>query len=155
FYRIRDDWRVFQEVFDASGTEWNKKTSSFSLSGVQRDSFMQKHGTRGRRIIDSGILMNEHMTIDTYANIFCDEPGAGRNMMGVDDTIRLDSLDEAEDELPGVDDCSDLNEPQSLGIRPTKPTKKAAPARTTTPKPYRIAKAIPKKTPGQLLGRPQ
>ncbi|CCE29956.1 uncharacterized protein CPUR_03803 [Claviceps purpurea 20.1] len=153
FYRIRDDWRVFQDVFDAPGTEWNKETSSFRLTGVQRDSFMQKHGTRGRRIIDSGILMNENITIDTYANIFCDEPGASRNMMGVDDTIRPDSLDEAEDALPGVDDCIDSNEPQSLGIRPNKPTTKAAPARTTTPKPYRIAKAIPKKTPSRATPR--
>ncbi|KAG5964987.1 hypothetical protein E4U56_002007 [Claviceps arundinis] len=153
FYRIRDDWRVFQEVFDAPGTEWNKETSSFSLSGVQRDGFIQKHGNRGRRIIDSGILMNEYITIDTYANIFCDKPGAGRNMMRVDDTIRLDSLDEAKDALSGVDDCSDSNEPQSLGIRPNKPTEKAAPARTTTPKPYRIAKAIPKKTPSRATPR--
>lgn len=97
--------------------------------------------------------MNEYITIDTYANIFCDKPGAGRNMMRVDDTIRLDSLDEAKDALSGVDDCSDSNEPQSLGIRPNKPTEKAAPARTTTPKPYRIAKAIPKKTPSRATPR--
>ncbi|KAG5914698.1 hypothetical protein E4U61_005403 [Claviceps capensis] len=74
-------------------------------------------------------------------------------MMGVDDTIRLDSLDEAEDALPSVDDFSDSNEPQSLDIRPNKPTKKAAPARTTTPKLYRFVKAIPKKTPSRATPR--
>lgn len=37
--------------------------------------------------MDSDVLMNEYITIDKCANIFCDEHDADRNIMEVDELI--------------------------------------------------------------------
>ncbi|KAG6211290.1 hypothetical protein E4U35_003087 [Claviceps purpurea] len=42
FRRIRDDWRIFKEIIEASGTEWNEAAKCFSLSDVQRAGFIKK-----------------------------------------------------------------------------------------------------------------
>ncbi|KAG6288616.1 hypothetical protein E4U09_005473, partial [Claviceps aff. purpurea] len=31
FTRLRDDWRMFKDIFDASGTEWNDEARSLSF----------------------------------------------------------------------------------------------------------------------------
>ncbi|KAG5942346.1 hypothetical protein E4U60_007383 [Claviceps pazoutovae] len=87
---------------------------------------------------------------EAVANIFRDEPDAGRNIFETDDVVRLDLSDGAGDILSvGADNLSrDLNDPQSSATRPKKPyEKEAAPAQTTTPKPSRIAKTTRKKRP--------
>ncbi|KAG6134592.1 hypothetical protein E4U12_002104 [Claviceps purpurea] len=146
FRRIRDDWLIFKDILDTPGTEWDRRANSFSFSGTQPEDFIKKHGTRASRVIDRGILMNKHITIDTYANIFRDEPEAGRNNMVVDDTIRVDSSDKPEGAPSGADDVSYSNGSQLLATRPRQRTKKTTPAQSTTPKPLRIAKATAKKT---------
>ncbi|KAG6156384.1 hypothetical protein E4U11_005630 [Claviceps purpurea] len=159
FHRIRDDWRIFKEILDASGTEWNETTASFDLSDAQRDGFAKKFGYRGSRIIDSGILMNEHIGIETYANIFCDEPDAGRDIFENDDIILLDLTGDTED-IPAIISAStahnptntDLNEPPSLAIRSPKLPKIAA-AQTKTPRASRVSKATRKKTPSTAASR--
>ncbi|KAG6020291.1 hypothetical protein E4U40_006225 [Claviceps sp. LM458 group G5] len=88
FRRLRDDWLIFKDILDAPGTEWDSRANSFSFSGTQPTDFIKKHGTRASRIIDRGMLMNKYITIDTYANIFRDEPEAGRNKMVVDEIVR-------------------------------------------------------------------
>ncbi|KAG6048017.1 hypothetical protein E4U39_007839 [Claviceps sp. Clav50 group G5] len=147
FRRLRDDWLIFKDILDAPGTEWDSRANSFSFSGTQPTDFIKKHGTRASRIIDRGMLMNKYITIDTYANIFRDEPEAGRNKMVVDEIVRVDSSNGPEDAPSGADDVSYSNGPQLLATRPKQCTKKATPAQSTTPKPFQIAKATPKKTP--------
>ncbi|KAG6029338.1 hypothetical protein E4U19_000996 [Claviceps sp. Clav32 group G5] len=78
FKRIRGDWRIFKDILDASGTEWIEDAKCFSLSEVQRAGFIEKYDSRAAKIIDSGLLTDGHITIDTYVNIFSDEPDAGR-----------------------------------------------------------------------------
>ncbi|KAG6311436.1 hypothetical protein E4U44_004313 [Claviceps purpurea] len=58
FRRIRDDWRIFKEIIEASGTEWNEAAKCFSLSDVQRTGFIKKYDTRGGKI--------EHRDLDLY-----------------------------------------------------------------------------------------
>lgn len=146
YRRIRDDWLIFKDILDAPGTEWDRRANSFSFSGTQPQDFIKKHGTRASRVIDRGIHMNKHITIDTYANIFRDEPEAGRNNMVVDETIRVDSSDKPEGAPSGADDVSYLNGPQLLATRPKQRTQKATLAQSTTPKPLRSAKPTAKRT---------
>ncbi|KAG6107946.1 hypothetical protein E4U13_006724 [Claviceps humidiphila] len=53
----------------------------FSLLDVQRAGFIEKYDTRAGKIIDSGLPTKNYITIDTYANIFSDEPDAGRMIL--------------------------------------------------------------------------
>lgn len=149
FKRIRDDWRIFKEILDASGTEWHPDTKCFTISDAQREGFVAKHGARGGQIIDGGILTNDYITIDTYINIFSDDPDAGRKIY----PIKLawdhqDSLDANDD---GVDvdhtDNDDSDELELVEVR-TKQSKKKSRSSTATPKPSRVTKATStKKTP--------
>ncbi|KAG6283573.1 hypothetical protein E4U48_007716 [Claviceps purpurea] len=55
FRRIRDNWRIFKEIIEASGTEWNEAAKCFSLSDVQRAGFIKKYDTRGGKIEYRGL----------------------------------------------------------------------------------------------------
>ncbi|KAG5997698.1 hypothetical protein E4U52_003274 [Claviceps spartinae] len=88
FRRIRDDWRIFKEISDASGTDRG------SMPNASYDG-------RAAKIIDSGLLTNDFIAIDTYAIIFSDEPDAGRMILPARD---------ADD-----DKISDLDEPDFIG----------------------------------------
>ncbi|KAG6170135.1 hypothetical protein E4U22_006370 [Claviceps purpurea] len=44
FNRLRDDWRIFKEILEASGTEWNDDAQCFKLSELQREGFIHKFG---------------------------------------------------------------------------------------------------------------
>ncbi|KAG6068356.1 hypothetical protein E4U16_007974 [Claviceps sp. LM84 group G4] len=68
FTRLRDDWRIFKDILDASGTEWNDEARSFELSKAQRASFIHKHGARANRIIDWARQDPSSSTEDTRNN---------------------------------------------------------------------------------------
>ncbi|KAG6300371.1 hypothetical protein E4U09_007025 [Claviceps aff. purpurea] len=107
--------------------------------------------------------MNEHIDVETYANIFCDDPDAGRDIVENDDLILLDLTGDTDD-ISAIISAStshnpnytDSNEPPSLATCSPKLPKMAATAQTTTPRPSRVgrvSKAARKKTPSIAASR--
>ncbi|KAG6092825.1 hypothetical protein E4U31_007033 [Claviceps sp. LM219 group G6] len=144
FTRLRDDWRMFKDILDASGTEWNDEARSFELSEAQRAAFVHKYGGRANRIIDNGLPINERLdiNIDTHANIFADEPDAGRNIFESDDIYSLDVSARARDDpFSTIEDTrNNSNAPHSIATNPTQ---------TASPKPSRVTKTTRKKAPSR------
>ncbi|KAG6055544.1 hypothetical protein E4U17_002886 [Claviceps sp. LM77 group G4] len=130
FTRLRDDWKPFKDILDASGTEWNDEARSFELSEAHRASFTHKHGARATRIIDNGLPINERLgiNIDTYANIFADEPDAGRNIFENDDIYPLDASARARDDPSSSTEDTHYNSnvPLSIATKPNSNRKSQA-----------------------------
>ncbi|KAG6068751.1 hypothetical protein E4U32_007616 [Claviceps aff. humidiphila group G2b] len=88
FRRIRDDWRIFKEILDTSGTEWREQpnASVFLMSNVlasSRSTTLEqaKLSIAALRRTITLPLTRMRMSIDTYANVFSDEPDAGRMIL--------------------------------------------------------------------------
>ncbi|KAG6173201.1 hypothetical protein E4U51_006027 [Claviceps purpurea] len=150
FRRIRDDWRIFKEISDASGTERKEEANCFTVSDIQRAGFMSKYDARGGRIIDSGLLTNNLITIDTYSNIFSDEPDVGRQILPAKVMTNRRNPPDGSAIPVDADDAriSDSDEPQPADLDPTvsttgSRTSTATPTLPATPipKPSRVAKA--------------
>ncbi|KAG6122513.1 hypothetical protein E4U12_000868 [Claviceps purpurea] len=140
FRRIRDDYRIFKNISDASGTEWNEADKCFTVSDIQRAGFIEKYDTRAGRIIDTGLLTNDFITIDTYANIFSDEPDAGRQIL----PARVIRNPLGASEIPfDADDgrSSDLDEQRRIDLDSIESTAGSRNSTAPTPGPSRVAKA--------------
>ncbi|KAG6275780.1 hypothetical protein E4U47_000545 [Claviceps purpurea] len=142
--------RIFKEISDASGTERKEEANCFTVSDIQRAGFMSKYDARGGRIIDSGLLTNNFITIDTYSNIFSDEPDAGRQILPAKVMTNRRNPPDGSAIPVDADDAriSDSGEPQPADSDPTvsatgSRTSTATPTLPATPipKPSRVAKA--------------
>ncbi|KAG6144720.1 hypothetical protein E4U12_003710 [Claviceps purpurea] len=143
-----------KEISDASGTERKEKANCFTVSDIQRAGFMSKYDARGGRIINSGLLTNNLITIDTYSNIFSDEPDAGRQILPAKVVTNRRNPPDGSAIPVDADDAriSDLDEPQPADLDPTvsttgSRTSTATPSLPATPipKPSRVAKASSEK----------
>ncbi|KAG6195703.1 hypothetical protein E4U10_001641 [Claviceps purpurea] len=115
---------------------------------------MSKYDARGGRIIDSGLLTNNLITIDTYSNIFSDEPDAGRQILPAKVMTNRRNPPDGSAIPVDADDAriSDSDEPQPADLDPTvsttgSRTSTATPTLPATqiPKPSRVAKASSEK----------
>ncbi|KAG5985937.1 hypothetical protein E4U52_000759 [Claviceps spartinae] len=120
-----------------------EEAKRFSVSDVQRAGFIKKYDTRAAKIIDGGLLTNDYITIDTYANIFSDEPDAGRLIFPANAPEVRGVRRSNEGETPLIPDdarTSDLDDDtQSINLdltgSATRPP--ATPTPRATPKPSR------------------
>ncbi|KAG6094556.1 hypothetical protein E4U30_003262 [Claviceps sp. LM220 group G6] len=103
----------------------------FSLSDGQRAGFITKYDVRAAKIIDSGLLTNDFIAIDTYATMLSDEPDASRMILPARVmSDRRSPRNGSEMPLDADDDkISDLDEPDFIGSTTGPP---ATPTSTAT-----------------------
>lgn len=80
YYYLKKFWRVFCEAEKTSGTTYDEESGALSLSHQNQQLLISRYSHFGRKVVASGLLVGDGITIDSWQEIFAKDQPAGQHI---------------------------------------------------------------------------
>lgn len=88
---LKDYWRVFREIIETSGNDYDRDTGQVIMSEDNKAKFLERNPTITRRILKDSLLISESITHEEYYIIFSKDLPAGRFITEADDDAAFEA----------------------------------------------------------------